>query len=147
MKHLFWLLLFSFHFASAQKLKKADKLALSNLEKSITYLANDQLEGRRTGTPGEKLAYEYISKEFEKAGLAPKGENETWLQEFEVNDGNELNPTSHLIINGNDLIINQDYFPFSFSVLSLQQEKHAVYLKKKNKNKNKKRYLRGDLHR
>jgi len=115
MKHLFWLLLFSFHFASAQKLKKADKLALSNLEKSITYLANDQLEGRRTGTPGEKLAYEYISKEFEKAGLAPKGENETWLQEFEVNDGNELNPTSHLIINGNDLIINQDYFPFSIS--------------------------------
>jgi len=115
MKHFFWLLLFSFHFAFAQKLKKADKLALSNLEKNISYLADDQLEGRRTGTPGEKLAYEFISKEFEKAGLAPKGENETWLQEFEVNDGNELNPTSHLIINGNDLIINPEYFPFSIS--------------------------------
>jgi len=115
MKHFFWLLLFSFHFASAQKLKKADKLALSNLEKNISYLADDQLEGRRTGTPGEKLAYEFISKEFEKAGLAPKGEKETWLQGFEVNDGNELNPTSHLIINGNDLIINQEYFPFSIS--------------------------------
>jgi hypothetical protein len=115
MKQLFWLLLISFHFASAQKLKKADKLTLSNLEKHITYLADDQLEGRRTGSRGEKLAYEYISKEFEKAGLAPKGENETWLQDFEVNDGNELNPTSHLIINGNDLIINEDYFPFSVS--------------------------------
>jgi hypothetical protein len=115
MKHLFWLLFISFHFASAQKLKKADKLTLSNLEKNITYLADDKLEGRRTGTAGEKLAYEFISKEFEKAGLAPKGENETWLQEFEVNDGNELNPNSHLIINGNDLIINQDYFPLSIS--------------------------------
>jgi len=115
MKHFFWILLFSFHFASAQKLKKADKLALSNLEKNISYLADDQLEGRRTGTPGEKLAYEFISKEFEKAGLTPKGEKETWLQGFEVNDGNELNPTSHLIINGNDLIINQEYFPFSIS--------------------------------
>ena len=115
MKQLFWLLLISFHFASAQKLKKADKLTLSNLEKHITYLADDQLEGRRTGSRGEKFAYEYISKEFEKAGLAPKGENETWLQDFEVNDGNELNPTSHLIINGNDLIINEDYFPFSVS--------------------------------
>ena len=95
MKQLFWLLLFSFHLASAQKLKKADKVALSNLEKHITYLADDQLEGRRTGTPGEKLAYEYISKEFEKAGLAAKGENETWLQAFEVNDGN-LHP-KHLL--------------------------------------------------
>ena len=61
------------------------------------------------------MAYEYISKEFEKAGLVAKGENETWLQEFEVNDGKELNPISHLIINGNDLKINQDYFPFSTS--------------------------------
>ncbi len=112
MKQLFWLLFFSFHFAGAQKLKKADKLILSNLEKHITYLSDDLLEGRRTGTKGEKLAYEYISKEFEKAGLVAKGENETWLQEFEVNDGKELNPISHLIINGNDLKVNEDYFPF-----------------------------------
>lgn len=115
MKQLFWLLFFSFHLASAQKLKKADKLILSNLEKHVTYLSDDLLEGRRTGTPGEKLAYEYISKEFEKAGLSPKGENETWLQEFEVNDGKELNPISHLIINGDDLKANQDYFPLSIS--------------------------------
>ena len=115
MKQLFWLLFFSFHFAGAQKLKKTDKLILSNLEKHITYLSDDLLEGRRTGTRGEKLAYEYISKEFEKAGLVAKGENETWLQEFEVNDGKELNPISHLIINGNDLKINEDYFPFSTS--------------------------------
>ena len=113
MKQLFWLLFFSFHLASAQKLKKADKVILSNLEKHVTFLSDDLLEGRRTGTRGEKLAYEYISKEFEKAGLSAKGENETWLQEFEVIDGKELNPVSHLIINGNDLKINQDYFPFS----------------------------------
>lgn len=115
MKQIFWLLLFSFMFASAQKLKKADKLILSNLEKHITYLSDDLLEGRRTGTKGEQLAYEYISNEFAKAGLVAKGENETWLQAFEVNDGKELNSTSHLIINGNDLKINQDYFPFSIS--------------------------------
>ena len=64
MKQLFWLLLISFHFASAQKLKKADKLTLSNLEKHVTYLADDQLEGRRTGTKGEKLAYEYIRLDY-----------------------------------------------------------------------------------
>ncbi|MEP7142912.1 MAG: M28 family peptidase [Ferruginibacter sp.] len=115
MKYIFWLLLFSFHFADAQKLKKADKLILSNLEVHINYLADDKLEGRRTGTNGEKLAYEYISNEFEKAGLAPKGENDGYLQEFEINDGKEVTPVSHLIINGNDLKINEEYFPFSFS--------------------------------
>ena len=40
---------------SAQKLKKKDKVILANLESEISYLADDKLEGRRAGTPGEKL--------------------------------------------------------------------------------------------
>ncbi len=115
MKPIFWLLLFFFHFAPAQKLKKADKLILSDLQMHIAYLSDDKLEGRRTGTNGEKLAYQYISHEFEKAGLAAKGEKETYLQAFEINDGKEVSPLSHLIINGNDLKINQEYFPLTFS--------------------------------
>ena len=115
MKQIFWLLLSSFQLSYAQKLKKADKVILSDLEMHINYLSDDKLEGRRTGTNGEKLAYEYISNKFEKAGLVAKGEKETYLQEFEINDGREVNPLSHLIINGNDLKINQEYFPFSFS--------------------------------
>ncbi|MBC7886839.1 MAG: M28 family peptidase [Ferruginibacter sp.] len=115
MKHIFWLLFFFFHLTYAQKLKKADKVILSNLEAHVNYLADDKLEGRRTGSNGEKGAYEYISNEFKKAGLVPKGEKETYLQEFEINDGKEVGPVSHIIINGNDLKINQDYFPLSFS--------------------------------
>lgn len=115
MKYIFYLLFFSFQFAGAQKLKKADKQVLASLQQHITYLSDDKLEGRRTGTPGEKLAYEYISSEFKKAGFEPKGEKNTWLQQFEVNEGKEVSPASHLIINDNDLNIHQDYFPFSFS--------------------------------
>ncbi|MCW3093405.1 MAG: peptidase [Ferruginibacter sp.] len=114
MKHFFWLLLFSFHFSHAQKLKKADKLIVSALQTHISYLADDKLEGRRAGTSGEKLAYEYISNEFQKAGFAPKGEKQTYLQEFEINDGKEVTSASHLIINSNDLKLNEEYFPFSF---------------------------------
>ena len=115
MKYIFYLLLFSFQFAVAQKLKKADKLILSGLQQHITFLADDKLEGRRAGSSGEKLAYEYISNEFKKAGLTAKGDKETWLQEFEINDGKEVLPVSHLIINDNDLKVHQDYFPFAFS--------------------------------
>ena len=67
------------HYAYAailsQKIKKADKLILDNLEGEIHYLADDKLEGRRAGTNGEKLASDFISGEFQKMNLQPKGEN------------------------------------------------------------------------
>jgi aminopeptidase YwaD len=99
----------------AQKLKKKDKVVFTNLQKHVSFLADDKLEGRRTGTNGEKLAYEYISSEFTKAGLTAKGENNTYLQAFEVNEGKEVNKPTHLIIDGNDLQLDKDYFPFVFS--------------------------------
>ena len=117
MNRFFYCLLFLFTtpFVSAQKLKKSDKIIVANLQTHIKYLADDQLEGRRTGSNGEKLAYEYISNEFSKAGLLAKGDNATYLQAFEVNDGKMVTSGSHLIINGNDLAIDKEYFPLSFS--------------------------------
>jgi aminopeptidase YwaD len=114
MKRIFYCLLFSIQFATAQKLKKADKAAIVNLQTHINYLADDKLEGRRTGSNGEKLAYEYISNEFLKAGLVAHGDKGTFLQEFEVNDGKMVSKSSFLIINSNDLIVDKDYFPFPF---------------------------------
>ena len=57
-------------FSYGQKLKKADKAAIKQLQDHIAYLADDKLEGRRAGTKGEKLASEYISKQFADSGLA-----------------------------------------------------------------------------
>ena len=115
MKHFFWLMLFTTQIAVAQKLKKADKLVLTNLQAHIGFLADDKLEGRRTGTTGEKLAYQYISNEFAKTGLTPKGDNGSFIQEFEVNEGKQINSSTHLIINGFDLEEGKEYFPFIFS--------------------------------
>ncbi|MBS1509313.1 MAG: M28 family peptidase [Bacteroidetes bacterium] len=115
MKYLLFLLILSTQFAFAQKLKKADKVILANLQSHIGYLADDKLEGRRTGSAGEKLAYEYISKQFTQAGLAAKGDNGTFIQEFEVNEGKQVSPSSHLIINSFDLDLDKEYFPFIFS--------------------------------
>jgi aminopeptidase YwaD len=98
-----------------QKLKKAEKAVIKDIQSHITYLADDQLEGRRAGTRGEQLASEYISKQFAAAGLQPKGDDGGWLQPFEINDGKEVRLTSHLIINGHDLKLNTDYFPLAFS--------------------------------
>lgn len=115
MKYFPLLLVLAVNATFAQKLKKADKAVLTNLQAHISYLASDKLEGRSTGSAGEKLAYEYISSEFTKAGFAPKGGNGTFIQEFEVNEGKQINASSHLIINGFDLEVQKEYFPFIFS--------------------------------
>ena len=107
-------MLFS-QFASAQKLKKRDKIIIDSLQSEIGFLASDRLEGRRTGTPGEKLAYEYLSDQFKKIGLVPKGDNNSFVQAFEINEGKQILPSTHLIINSNDLVVEKDFFPFIFS--------------------------------
>ena len=123
MKRLLWLLLFISTMAVAQKKKKAqlkaqikaDKIILTALQSHIGFLADDKLEGRRTGSAGEKLAYEYISKKFEEAGLQPKGDNGTFIQQFDVIEGKEIKPATSLNINGFNLRLDIDYFPLSFS--------------------------------
>jgi hypothetical protein len=113
MRLLIVLLLVSFS-SVAQKLKKADKVMITNLQEHITYLADDKLEGRRTGTNGEKLAREYISNQFEKIGLEPKGE-QGWIQPFEIYDGKQVNPSTFLFINDHELKLDDEFFLFVFS--------------------------------
>jgi hypothetical protein len=107
------ILLFASFSSVGQKLKKADKVVITNLQAHIAYLADDKLEGRRAGTNGEKLAREYIISQFQKAGLEPKGE-QGWLQPFEIYDGKQINPSTLLFINDRELKLNDEYFPFVF---------------------------------
>ena len=114
-----------------QKLKKADKAVLNNLKTHIGYLADDKLEGRRTGTPGEKLAYEYISNQFAKTGLIAKGDNGTYIQAFEVNEGKQIDPSSYLIINDKSLLAEKDFFPFVFSPNASLEAAPAIALQER----------------
>lgn len=43
---------------------------IPNLKAHITYLASDSLHGRMTGSADEKLAADYIIKQFASAGIA-----------------------------------------------------------------------------
>jgi aminopeptidase YwaD len=110
---LLLMLLFASLSSVGQKLKKADKVMITNLEAHISYLADDKLEGRRAGTNGEKLAREYISNQFQKAGLEPKGE-QGWLQPFEIYDGKQISTSTLLFVNDRELKLNDEYFPFVF---------------------------------
>ena len=53
----------------------------NNIREDVTFLADDKLEGRETGTKGEKEAAAYIAKRFKCLKLEPKGTS-GYFQEF-----------------------------------------------------------------
>jgi len=112
-KHLLVLLVIT-GCSSSKQFSKKDTETLNHLKKHIEYLADDKLEGRRTGTAGEQKAMDYISNQFKLIGLLPKG-SDGFYQPFEVNDGKFMKPTSLFMINGNRLVEDKDYFTFPFS--------------------------------
>ncbi|NNF04325.1 MAG: M20/M25/M40 family metallo-hydrolase [Rhodothermales bacterium] len=56
---------------------------LDDLRIDVAFLSSDLLEGRGTGTAGERLAADYIVDRFRDIGLEP-GADGSWLQSFEV---------------------------------------------------------------
>ena len=99
----------------AQKLSKTDRVTYANLQTHVKFLADDKLEGRRTGTKGEEMAAQYITAWFEKCGLQPKGTN-GFLQPFEVNEGKQILASTILIMDGEHLKQGKDFFPLAWSI-------------------------------
>jgi hypothetical protein len=94
--------------------EKEQSLTLSNLQKHVQYLADDQLQGRRTGTTGEIMAMEYLIQQYKLLGIEPKGSN-GFVQEFEINEGLQIEEATFLEVSGKKLLLNEEYFPVAFS--------------------------------
>jgi hypothetical protein len=88
---------------------------LANLQSEIQWLADDKLEGRRSGSTGEKMAADYIIAAFQKINLQPKGTNNGWAQPFDINDGRRIDSTTSFTVNGKNLSLQKDFFPLAFS--------------------------------
>ncbi|WP_306253656.1 M28 family metallopeptidase [Parvularcula sp. IMCC14364] len=52
-----------------------------NIERHITYLADDALQGREAGTEGYQQAADYVADELKKLGLEPAGDDGSWFQQ------------------------------------------------------------------
>ena len=53
----------------------------NKIKEDVVFLADDKLEGRGTGTEGEKIAADYISERFKSIGLEGKG-TDGFFQDF-----------------------------------------------------------------
>ncbi|MBC7556875.1 MAG: M20/M25/M40 family metallo-hydrolase [Chryseobacterium sp.] len=115
LNYFFVALLLNCFIAQAQQKSSNDASVIASLKKNINYLADDKLEGRRTGTAGEKLAYEFIQTQFKKAGLKGFTADKQYVQDFEVNEGREIGKSTSFIIGDIAYSETEHFFPFAFS--------------------------------
>jgi len=78
----FFLAIATLLFANSSVFSQQSSISEKKLHKHVSYLASDKLQGRGTGTPGERLAAKYIAKQFRKIGLTPKGNDGTFYHKF-----------------------------------------------------------------
>jgi aminopeptidase YwaD len=107
--------------------EKANAELVANLNKHIQYLADDKLEGRRAGTRGEDLAMQYIIEQYKQIGLEPKG-SAGYIQEFEINEGRQIDPSTFLKVDGKTLLSMDDYIPLAFSATKIVKGSPAMAL-------------------
>jgi hypothetical protein len=83
MKYFIHSILFSLFFvsATAQQVPFVYEQLQAEMKISMLCLSNDSLQGRLVGSPGEKIAYTYISQKFQQYNVQPKGEQK-YLQPF-----------------------------------------------------------------
>jgi len=122
-----YLLLFISFVGQAQKLNKSDRQVIKNLKIHVQYLASDVLEGRRAGSLGEQKAVEYITAQYETAGIQSMGE-QGYVQSFPINEGKQWDAEAFLKINDQPLQFGSDFFTVSTGMKSQFTTKSTLAL-------------------
>lgn len=106
---LFSLLFAGFFVASAQTaISRADQL-----NTTISYLASEELGGRKAGTDGDSLAAVFIRSKLAESGAELLGNN--GFQYFGIVAGVKSGEGNRLVSDGNEFEPGTDFQPFSFS--------------------------------
>ena len=90
-----------------------------DLRRHIEYLASEKLEGRMTGSVGERLATDYAASVFETLKLEPGGEGKSFFQTFPFTAGVSLGSQNRLELvrsSGKErFAADQDWRPLAYS--------------------------------
>jgi len=97
-----------------------DSIRAEELRQKVAYIASERFKGRGNGTPELNLAAEYIAGIFEKSGLKPAGDNNSYYQRFDIYSS-RLGSNNELRFKGSadfnlDLKVRSDFIPELWSV-------------------------------
>ncbi|TAJ11417.1 M28 family peptidase [Marinilabiliaceae bacterium JC017] len=85
----------------------------NELQKHITYLASDSLQGRKPGTLGDSLAADYIRARFKEAGLTLLAQD--GYQPFDVVTEVKAGTNNNLSIEEEKLLMTTGFTPLGFT--------------------------------
>ncbi|MEM1346116.1 MAG: M20/M25/M40 family metallo-hydrolase [Pseudomonadota bacterium] len=95
------------------------EITVADLKAHVEALASEEMQGRLTGTEGERLATQYVADAFAALGLAPAAPDGTYFEPFEFTAGVALGEGNRLEIGvageGETLVLDDDWRPLAFS--------------------------------
>jgi Zn-dependent M28 family amino/carboxypeptidase len=84
------------------------------IKADISFLADDALEGRDTGSRGYRIAANYVAAHFKRLGLTPGGENGSYMQEVPFQKAKLNQETANITITNESgeqvLTLGDDFF-------------------------------------
>jgi len=99
-------------YAQDDATKYAASITPEDLKKHLVIIASDSLEGRDTGSPGQKKAAEYVSKYFKSYGLQPIADNgdgaKSYLQKYKLYKRSYADV--YIKIDGKKYAFNKDFY-------------------------------------
>jgi hypothetical protein len=117
-KYIFILFLFVTAAAFAQKNPDNPQITSDEIKAHLQFLASDNLKGRFSGSPEERIAANYIKEDFERHGLKPAFAG-SYFQEFPFIEKIELTKNNKLFLEiegkKNNLRLQKDFITAPFS--------------------------------
>ena len=105
--------------AEARRRLGLETVSVAELRRHVAALASEEMEGRLTGSPGERRATDYVAAAFREIGLKPAGDDGTFFQTFEFAAGASLGAGNRLTLEGTPgdgaLALDTDWRPLAFS--------------------------------
>lgn len=96
----------------------AQTIPESRIRDHVKYLASEKLAGRRTGSEGNRLAAEYIAREFRKYKLQPLTGSKEYFQTFDYLSGYRLGRNNRFTMATpaglRHLKLNQEFIPLYY---------------------------------
>ena len=100
-----------------------------DLRRHVEILASAEMDGRLTGSPGERRAAEYVAAAFEALGLAPAGDGASYFQGFDFTASVKLGTNNKLTVEGVDQapILDRDWRPLGLSATGKTEPGGVVF--------------------
>lgn len=92
------------------------------LRSTVAFLASDELQGRESDSPGNRITARYLAHQFELAGLLPAGDSDSFFQsvglvQSDLGESNQLEFSRRKPRESSSGVLREDFYPSSISGL------------------------------